>query len=265
MEQISSPSSPSSTGSYSQRYIDALRRLWTEHNPAPPDLDNSDLFGKFCTVNTLLLDALPVQPGMRLLLISFFGPVEPLAAATAPDWQIMSVGDGPIRAGKAVPAPDHSFDVVAHLNYGYTDPIAVLGEMHRLVKHRGMALALSSGPHPRHPVRFAYESVWRAVGRDDIIQRLASRPPEPGILLARLRAAGFADVAETRRSYTRWRKQTPEEFWSTCSARHNPAFMALAEAEREAVERSVLDGLQGMFNRSRLAEKYAVVMASGRL
>jgi SAM-dependent methyltransferase len=260
---IGAPHSPTPSRSlYHERYIKELHHFWSLRNDDLSFLDIEKTFLLHRTAAGLLLDILPVRQRQRLLLLGRFLPIEPLVAALAFDWEVISMGSGTIAHQGVIPTPARSFDAACYFAGGYTDPSWAVSELSRVVKAGGMVAVLSDGPDKRHPVRFAAERMWRSLKRDDLIALQASRPPEPGVLTAILRRMSLVNVAERRKTFTVMRQETPEEFWLPGSARCRAA-LSLPDDELHRLDTEVLDALRGMTEGAWLRDVWSVIVAYG--
>lgn len=275
----------------SERLKEAARRNWAERAAIWRTMTGAR-GGMWQAATDLMIDALAVRPGMRVLDVAS-GPGEPalsIAAAIAPDGQITATDLTPeMLAGaeenartrgvaniafrqadaEALPFPDGSFDAVT-CRFGamlFPDVRRALGEMRRVLVPGGRAICLIWGPPERNAQMRPLAVVRRYVHLPE------PAPGEPhrfrfaasGELAEHLRAAGFRQVEDATHDIAMQWHGTAEERWEAMlqnNRRMAAAIAALAPERRAALTREVLNAIRAEERREG-GSTAAVVLATG--
>jgi ubiquinone/menaquinone biosynthesis C-methylase UbiE len=235
-----------------------------------------------------LVDAAALRPGERVLDVACgTGVVARLAAArVAPTGTVAGVDPSPgmlavARAvsppdlaivwhearAEAMPMADESLDVVlCQLGLQFmADKITALREMRRTLAARGRIALNVPGPASR-PFDIMDEALARHIGPEAAgFVRAVFSLHDPGEIRSLFAAAGFHDVEVQPRTKT-LRFPSPTEFlWQYVQSTPLVAMVAQVDDERRtALERDVVDGLQGFVDDDRVTIPQRVVVVTAR-
>ena len=269
-----------------------MRRNWAERAVVWRTMTGAR-GGMWQAATDLMIDALAVRPGMRVLDVAS-GPGEPalsIAAAIAPDGQVTATDLTPEMLASAeenarargvaniafqqadaesLPFPDGSFDAVT-CRFGamlFPDIHKALGEMRRVLVPDGRVVCLIWGPPERNAQMRPLAIVRRYV---DLPVPAPGEPHRfrfstPGELAEHLRVAGFQQVEETTDDIAMQWHGTAEEQWEAMlknNRRMAAAVAALAPTQHAELTREVLDAIRAE-ERHEGGGTAAVILVTGR-
>lgn len=269
-----------------------MRRNWAERAVVWRTMTGAR-GGMWQATTDLMIDALAVRPGMRVLDVAS-GPGEPalsIAAAIAPDGQVTATDLTPEMLASAeenarargvaniafqqadaesLPFPDGAFDAVT-CRFGamlFPDIQKALGEMRRVLVSDGRVVCLIWGPPERNAQMRPLAIVRRYV---DLPVPAPGEPHRfrfsaPGELAEHLRVAGFQQVTDVTNDIAMQWHGTAEEQWEAMlknNRRMAVAVAALAPTQHAELTQEVLDAIRAE-ERHEGGGTAAVILVTGR-
>ncbi len=257
----------------SEQVKEATRRQWAERAASWREMPGAR-GAMWQAATDLMIDALAIRPGMRVLDVAC-GPGEPaisIAAAIAPDGFVTATDLTPemlaaaeenarergiinityrLADAEALPFLDGAFDAVT-CRFGvmiFPEVQRALGEMRRVLVPEGRVVCMVWGPPEQNAQMRPLDVVRRYV---DLPQPTPGEPhrfrfSEPDALASHLRAAGLRAVEGGLHHVAMQWHGTAAEQWEALrrnNRRMAAAIAGLPEERQEALTREVLDVIQ---------------------
>ncbi len=257
----------------SEQVKEATRRQWAERAASWREMPGAR-GAMWQAATDLMIDALAIRPGMRVLDVAC-GPGEPaisIAAAIAPDGFVTATDLTPemlaaaeenarergiinityrLADAEALPFLDGAFDAVT-CRFGvmiFPEVQRALGEMRRVLVPEGRVVCMVWGPPEQNAQMRPLDVVRRYV---DLPQPTPGEPhrfrfSEPDALASHLRAAGLRAVEGGLHHVAMQWHGTAAEQWEALRRNNRRMAVAIAglpEEQQVALTRDVLDAIQ---------------------